>query len=87
MMGRASVDEEAMRRGSEIKRRMMRNFVGIEILMWEHLEEAKKNPRCFSYYFIDIDITFNFYLACSLPMQNNGIGERNTGYFMAFLLW
>jgi hypothetical protein len=41
-MGRVSGDEEARRRGSEIKRRMMRNFVGIEILMWEHLEEAKK---------------------------------------------
>jgi hypothetical protein len=48
-MGRESGDEEATGRESEIKRRMMRNFVGIGILMWEHLEEAKKNPRCFSY--------------------------------------
>jgi hypothetical protein len=43
-----------MGRESEIKRRMMRNFVGIGILMWKHLEEAKKNPRCFSYWFIYI---------------------------------
>ena len=49
MSGERGGDEEAIGRESEIKRRMMRNFVGIGILMWEHLEEAKKNPRCFSY--------------------------------------
>ena len=35
-------DEEAMGRESGIKRRMMRNFVGIGILMWQHLEKAKR---------------------------------------------
>ena len=35
-------DEEAMGRESGIKRRMMRNFVGIGILLWQHLEKAKR---------------------------------------------
>ena len=38
----AMSDEEAMGRESGIKRRMMRNFVRIGILMWQHLEKAKR---------------------------------------------
>jgi hypothetical protein len=47
--------ESVRERESEIKRMMMWNFVELGILMWQHLEEAKKFlfVSAFNLYIID----------------------------------
>ena len=47
--------ERERERESEIKRRMMWNFVVLGILMWQYLEEAKKflSVSTFNLYIID----------------------------------